>query len=222
MTPGSSRLSPRRGRRSAQTQTTPRRRRERGSRADRTLVKYLSLSALVPAGVALFYREPLWPFLAAAAIGFVVGLGLERLGAHSAAVGFREGYLVVALTWLLAAGLRRDSVSPLRRPAARPPGQRVLRVDVRLHDDRVVDPDERRGGRPLAPPLAAAHAVGRRHGDHRPRRRDPATAAGRRPPTPRIGDARAPRPTRSPSGSCRRRGGCGCSTSHSASSSPAC
>lgn len=68
-------------------------------------MKYLSLSALVPAGVAIFYHEPLWPFLAAAAIGFVVGLGLERLGAHSAAVGFREGYLVVALTWLLAAGL---------------------------------------------------------------------------------------------------------------------
>ena len=68
-------------------------------------MKYLSFSALVPAGVALFYHEPPWPFLAAAAIGFVVGFGLERLGPRSAAVGFREGYLVVALTWLLAAGL---------------------------------------------------------------------------------------------------------------------
>ena len=67
------------------------------------LVKYLSLTALAPAGVALFYREPPWPFLAATAIGFVVGLGLERLGTRSGAVGFREGYLVVALTWLLAA-----------------------------------------------------------------------------------------------------------------------
>ena len=68
-----------------------------------TLVKYLSATAHVPAGVAILYREPFWPFLAAGAIAFAAGLGLERLGRHSHGVGFREGYLVVALTWLLAA-----------------------------------------------------------------------------------------------------------------------
>ena len=57
----------------------------------------------MPAAVALVYSEPPWPFLAATVITLLVGLGLERLGAHSADVGFREGYLVVALTWLLAA-----------------------------------------------------------------------------------------------------------------------
>lgn len=67
------------------------------------LLKYLSASALVPAGVAILYHEPPWPFLAAGAIAFVAGLGLERIGAHTTSVGFREGYLVVALTWLLAA-----------------------------------------------------------------------------------------------------------------------
>lgn len=69
-----------------------------------TLVKYLSASALAPAAVAVLYHEAPWPFLAAGAIALLTGLGLERVGADEAAVGSREGYLVVALTWLLAAG----------------------------------------------------------------------------------------------------------------------
>ena len=67
------------------------------------LVKYLSVSAVVPAVVALLYSEPPWPFLAAGAIAFAAGFGLERLGSRSRGIGFREGYLVVALTWLIAA-----------------------------------------------------------------------------------------------------------------------
>jgi trk system potassium uptake protein TrkH len=66
------------------------------------LLAYLSLSALLPAAVALWYGQPPWPFLGATAIGGAVGLGLHRLGRDSGQVGFREGYLVVALTWLLA------------------------------------------------------------------------------------------------------------------------
>ena len=85
--------------------------------------------------------------------------------------------------------LRGDSVPALGRPAARPAGRRVLRVDVRLLDDRLVDPDRRRSRRPLAPPLAAVHAVGRRHGDHRARARGAAPAAGRWAAAPRVGDA---------------------------------
>jgi trk system potassium uptake protein TrkH len=69
-----------------------------------TLLKYLSLSALFPTAVALGYGEPPWPFLAAFAIAGGAGLGLERLGgAARSAAGSREGYLVVSLTWLLAA-----------------------------------------------------------------------------------------------------------------------
>jgi trk system potassium uptake protein len=68
-----------------------------------TLLKYLSLSALFPTAVALWYSEPVWPFLAAGAIAVAVGIGLEQVGSAATSVGFREGYLVVSLTWLLAA-----------------------------------------------------------------------------------------------------------------------
>lgn len=67
------------------------------------LLKYLSLSALFPAAVAGWYGEPPWPFLAAGAIAAACGFGLERLKGDISNVGFREGYLVVSLTWLLAA-----------------------------------------------------------------------------------------------------------------------
>jgi trk system potassium uptake protein TrkH len=70
-----------------------------------TMLAYLSLSALVPLAFAIGYREPIWPFVGAGAIAGGVGLALQRLGRRSAgAIGFREGYLVVSLTWLLAAG----------------------------------------------------------------------------------------------------------------------
>ncbi len=45
-----------------------------------TMLKYLSVSALFPGAVALWYSEPVWPFLGAGAIAAVVGLALERLG----------------------------------------------------------------------------------------------------------------------------------------------
>ena len=56
-----------------------------------TMLAYLSLSALVPTAVAIGYGEQFWPFLAAGAITGAVGLGLARLGRHSAGpIGFRE------------------------------------------------------------------------------------------------------------------------------------
>jgi trk system potassium uptake protein TrkH len=67
------------------------------------LLKYLSATALLPTGVALVYSEPPWPFLGAAAIAFMTGFGLERVTRGSAHAGIREGFLVVSLTWLLAA-----------------------------------------------------------------------------------------------------------------------
>jgi trk/ktr system potassium uptake protein len=69
------------------------------------LGKYLGLASLFPVAVALGYGEPFWPFLAAGAITSGLGWGLERLTARAAVrVGAREGFLVVATTWLLAAG----------------------------------------------------------------------------------------------------------------------
>jgi trk system potassium uptake protein TrkH len=67
-----------------------------------TLIKYLSLAALVPTAAAIVYSEPFWPFLAAGGIAAAVGLALERLG-RGEHMGIREGYLVVALVWVLAA-----------------------------------------------------------------------------------------------------------------------
>jgi trk system potassium uptake protein len=67
------------------------------------IVKYLSVAFLVPAAVALGYSEPVWPFLLSGAICAASGVGLELLTAGKERVGVREGFLVVALSWLLAA-----------------------------------------------------------------------------------------------------------------------
>jgi len=69
-----------------------------------TMIAYLSLSSLIPVAFALGYREPIWPFVGAGVTAGGVGLGLQRIGHRSPGpIGFREGYLVVSLTWLLAA-----------------------------------------------------------------------------------------------------------------------
>jgi trk system potassium uptake protein len=68
-----------------------------------TLVLYLSPSALLPTVVAIGYGERFWHFLAAGAIAAAFGFGVSRLTADADPIGTREGYLVVALTWLLVA-----------------------------------------------------------------------------------------------------------------------
>ncbi|MFN8223818.1 MAG: TrkH family potassium uptake protein [Gaiellales bacterium] len=68
-----------------------------------TLVKYLAVSAIAPTLVALWYGDPVWPFVIAGLIAFGAGYALEHQRGDVSRVGFREGYLVVALTWLLAA-----------------------------------------------------------------------------------------------------------------------
>jgi trk/ktr system potassium uptake protein len=69
-----------------------------------TLSKYLGLAALFPIPFALAYGEPFYPFLIAGLVTSGLGLALERLTAGaSGRVGVREGFLVVAVTWLLAA-----------------------------------------------------------------------------------------------------------------------
>jgi trk system potassium uptake protein TrkH len=67
------------------------------------VVKYLSLAFFFPLAIALGYSEPVWPFLipgvACAAFGFL----LEYATTGKERIGVREGFLVVALTWLAAA-----------------------------------------------------------------------------------------------------------------------
>ncbi|CAN5846332.1 TrkH family potassium uptake protein [soil metagenome] len=67
------------------------------------LTTYVSLTSLFPAAVALAYGEPFWPFLAAGATALIVGLGLTTLTAGAPPIGMREGYLVVAATWIFVA-----------------------------------------------------------------------------------------------------------------------
>jgi trk system potassium uptake protein len=67
------------------------------------LAKYLSLAPLVPAAVAVGYWESPAPFLLATAFGFLGAWTMERLSYGKRQVGIREGFLAVALTWLLAA-----------------------------------------------------------------------------------------------------------------------
>ncbi|MGH3114489.1 MAG: TrkH family potassium uptake protein [Gaiellaceae bacterium] len=64
------------------------------------VLKYLGAAFLLPAAVAVGYGEPFWPFLAAAAITTGTGLLVERATQGKERVGPREGFLVVALTWL--------------------------------------------------------------------------------------------------------------------------
>jgi trk system potassium uptake protein TrkH len=69
------------------------------------LVKWLSIASLFPAAIAICYSEPVWPFLVAGAVTAAVGLALERATRGGVRrIGAREGFLVVSLTWLLAAG----------------------------------------------------------------------------------------------------------------------
>jgi trk system potassium uptake protein len=68
------------------------------------LVKYLAPAFLFPAAVAVGYGEPVWPFLVAA-VTFAVGHGCQLATDGRERIGAREGYLVVALIWLLIAVL---------------------------------------------------------------------------------------------------------------------
>jgi trk/ktr system potassium uptake protein len=67
------------------------------------VLKWVGLTFLVPAAVALGYGEPVWPFLVAGGATTVAGLLLDQITGEKrgAAVGARESFLVVALIWLL-------------------------------------------------------------------------------------------------------------------------
>jgi trk system potassium uptake protein len=68
-----------------------------------SLIKYLGPAALVPSAFAIAHGEPLWPFLVAGVTVSGAGIALERFTRGAAEVGVREGYLVICVTWLIAA-----------------------------------------------------------------------------------------------------------------------
>jgi len=67
------------------------------------LLKWWALAFTFPAAVALLYGDPPWPFVVSglATLGF--GVTLEWRTSGKERTGPREGYLVVALAWLLVA-----------------------------------------------------------------------------------------------------------------------
>ncbi|EMA56130.1 TRK potassium uptake system protein TrkH [Halococcus thailandensis JCM 13552] len=67
-----------------------------------TIVKYLSTTLLIPLAVALFYGRDVLTFAVAFVVTVVVGLALERVEPNPD-LGPREGFLMVALTWLVVA-----------------------------------------------------------------------------------------------------------------------
>ncbi|MDQ3778343.1 MAG: TrkH family potassium uptake protein [Actinomycetota bacterium] len=69
------------------------------------LVKYLGLAPLFPLAFALGYSENVWPFVITGVAAGSFGWALERLTVGKERVGIREGFLVVSLTWLLAAAV---------------------------------------------------------------------------------------------------------------------
>ncbi|WP_246310139.1 TrkH family potassium uptake protein [Halorarum halophilum] len=64
-----------------------------------TVLKYLSLALVLPVAVALYYRESPVPFVVTIAVMAGLGIALERLRGDGE-LGHREGFLLVALTWL--------------------------------------------------------------------------------------------------------------------------
>lgn len=67
-----------------------------------TVLKYLSVPLLIPVVVALAYGETVAPFLPTIAVTLSVGWALERLSPEPD-IGGREGFLMVATTWLAVA-----------------------------------------------------------------------------------------------------------------------
>lgn len=67
------------------------------------VLKWVGLAFLAPAIAALRYGDPVWPFLASAAITVAAGLLMDRITdeRREERIGPREGFLVVALVWLL-------------------------------------------------------------------------------------------------------------------------
>ena len=62
----------------------------------------LCVPLLLPLAAALYYGEPMVPFLAAIAVAVAIGGGLLAVG-HDRDIGTREGLFMVTVTWLVVA-----------------------------------------------------------------------------------------------------------------------
>ena len=145
------------------------------------LIKYLAPAFLVPTAIAIGYGEPVWPFLVAGVITLAAGFACERLTTGRERIGAREGYLVVALIWLLIAVFGAIPYL-LAEPQLVAAGRRAVRVDVGLLDDGLERADRHRGPVALDGDVAAVHGLDRRRRDHRAVPGRAAAAAHRRPP----------------------------------------
>lgn len=65
------------------------------------VLMFVGAAYLVPVALALGYGESPWPFVVAGAITSGFGLAVERLSGEQERMRPREGFLVVALIWLL-------------------------------------------------------------------------------------------------------------------------
>ncbi len=176
------------------------------------LLKYFALAYLFPIVVGLGYGDPVWPFLAAGVLTGIAGFTMERATSGGEAIGAREGFLVVSLTWALCA-LSISVSYMLGEEQLRNPMDALLRVDVGDDDDRSERPHRHPGARPHDGAVAPVHPVARRHGDRRPRRSPSClgfVSAGASWSSPRC---QASSTSRSPPRSGRRPGASGSSTS---------
>ena len=155
------------------------------------MITYLSATAALPAAVAIGYGEAFWPFLVAGGLTGAVGFGLMQLGRRSPGpIGFREGYLVVSLTWLLAAVFAGLPYLFAGEPQLSRPVDAFFEGMSGFSTTGATRRRRRREPRPLAPALAPAQPVARGNGDHRARARRAPAAPDRRPADVRVRAAR--------------------------------
>ena len=153
------------------------------------LIAYLSLSILVPTAFALGYSESPWPFLVAGAIVGAAGVATARLTRGEHRLGIREGFLVVSLTWLVAAVLGALPFLLSGNPQLdRPVDAYFEGMSGFSTTGGSLVTDVEALPRSLAD-LAPADAVVRRHRDHRAGAGGAAPPPRRRPPAARARDA---------------------------------
>ncbi len=69
------------------------------------LIKWFGVAFALPLSYAIGAREPWWPYALAGFIALLGGFLVERAARTERDIGPREGFFVVALAWLLVAGL---------------------------------------------------------------------------------------------------------------------
>ena len=70
-----------------------------------SVLVYLAVPLVFPLTLAVYYGEPLLPFLVAIAVTLALGGGMNLLGDEELNLGPREAFLAVALIWFLVAAV---------------------------------------------------------------------------------------------------------------------